>query len=210
MKKNKKRKRSDDVTVLKTPEKDKAEDSSFDGLNFDSFSALFTSSMSQYGDVYQSPAPSFSPQQVAYQQPHQQAFMPPMQTGNNPPPQWVTALTNELRDIKVKLSKLESIECTLNGINSKVEKLDKTVVGMEQRLDIIENTTKSLCDACDDHKVNMDLLQSSTSDLVKQVESMKVDNKKLQQDNENVKRTLLDLQPRSMRGNLLFFGIGEV
>lgn len=79
-KKNKKRKRSDDVTVLKTPEKDIIEDSSFDGLNFDSFSALFTSSMSQYGDVYQSPAPSFSPQQVAYQQPQQQAFMQLMQT----------------------------------------------------------------------------------------------------------------------------------
>ncbi|KAJ8304584.1 hypothetical protein KUTeg_018167 [Tegillarca granosa] len=126
-KKKVKKIKSDDVnspSVIPEPYTSLAEDTSDLSLMYQN--------ISQYNDVFQSnmsPVPGFiqasSPQYMTFQpqtpqmqpyQAHPQQFIQQVMpsSAHNVPPQLVTAISNDLRDIKQKLSKLESIETTVN------------------------------------------------------------------------------------------------
>ena len=125
------------------------------------------------------------------------------------PPPWATQIMEDLKSIKISVSKIESIEKTVNHISSKVETLESKMKTMETKVQEceksstfingeFEKTKEKLKSASDDVK----RLNTKCKDFETVVKTLETKNKSLE-DKTN------DLEFRSMRENLLFHGIEE-
>ena len=110
-------------------------------------------------------------------------------------PPWVDQLFRRIGDIDIKLSKIDKISADLESVILSTDLLQKRVNSLESQSGKLGNTMGDLrrtqarlCDESDKSKLRSDQLQKQVMDL----------NSKI-----------VDLQSRSMRENLLFFGLAE-
>ena len=125
------------------------------------------------------------------------------------PPPWATQIMEDLKSIKISVSKIESIEKTVDHISSKVQTLESKRKTMETKVQEceksstfingeLEKTREKLKSASDDVK----RLNTKCKDFETVVKTLETKNKSLE-DKTN------DLEFRSMRENLLLHGIEE-
>ena len=128
---------------------------------------------------------------------------------NSPAPQWATQIMDDIKSIKISVSKIDGIEKMVHNINSKVNELESKVKNMDSKVaecekssqfvsNEFEKTKKDLKSANDDLK----RLNNKCKDFEKAVTDLETKNKTLE-DKSN------DLEFRSLRENLLFHGIAE-
>lgn len=119
---------------------------------------------------------------------------------------WQNEQNNKLDFIVEKLTKMErnqntflvrlgEIENKLVETNQKVVQIENSQSHLSNQFDDINSTTRM-------HKVDIQKLQGEVKTLSEQ-------NVSLKQDNQKMKDDVIDLKCRSMRDNLLFFGIPE-
>lgn len=124
-------------------------------------------------------------------------------------PQWATQIMEDIKSIKISVSKIDGIEKMVHNINSKVNDLEAKVKTMDSKVtecekssqfvsNEFEKTKKDLKSANDDLK----RLNGKCKDFEKAVDALETKNKTLE-DKAN------DLEFRSLRENLLFHGIPE-
>lgn len=143
--------------------------------------------------------PGLSPTQIT---PSQQLYsMPPVQASG--PPGWATELINDVKQIKVSLAKLDKIEQTVNMINLKVTELETKVNAIDVRVDGMERSCTFMSDENDDRKKDLEIARG-------EIKTLKTNCKTLEDQNTKLESKLTDLESRSMRENLLFYGIPEV
>ena len=90
------------------------------------------------------PPPSQSPTQMT------PFNMPPAQA--SAPPSWATELMNDVKQMRISLTKLDQFEKTVNLIHMKVEDLETKVKSVETRVDTVETSCKFMEHENEDRK----------------------------------------------------------
>ena len=148
------------------------------------------------------------------QQPQQQQFMqspPPSQLGPfgfqvpNPstaPPPWAAKLLEDMEYVKEKLKGMDKIEKTVNMINAKVSDLETKMKDMDTRL----ITNEKACEfVAKEHEQSKTEMKAAKGDM----KNIKQTCEKLEREANSMKEKMVDLESRSMRENLMFYGIAE-
>lgn len=138
-------------------------------------------------------------------------YIPPPPPAHQPqgPPAWATEILEEIKSLKLVLPKLEKIENTVNSINSKIKELDTKVIHIETRVTEVENSCSFINEI---HEKQSDDFKKSQAEVKKMQNFCKELEDSiyvLKTDKEQLKTKLVDLESRSMRENLLFYGIQE-
>ena len=130
---------------------------------------------------------------------------PPMQSVQSPPllnTDILNKILSRLDTIDTKLHRLDSIEKSVTEISQKVEDTDKKVVALESKMATIEHGLQFESDTLSEIEKKQAVLQ-------KDMQSLKVSQQLLLENENKVKEQMLDLQCREMRDNLLFFNVPE-
>ena len=150
------------------------------------------------------PAPSQSPTQMT-------SFGVPPAPPNPPvgPPSWATELMSEMKQIKHKLCKLDEIEKTVNMINLKVSDLETKVHTIDTRVITVEQSCSFMGSENDDRKNELKSAKTEVTSLKSRCETLESNNKSYMEQCAKLGSKVADLESRSMRDNLLFYGVPE-
>ena len=130
---------------------------------------------------------------------------PPMQSVQSPSllnTDILNKILSRLDTIDTKLQRLDSIEKSVTEISQKVEDTDKKVVALESKMATIEHGLQFESDTLSEIEKKQAVLQ-------KDMQSLKVSQQLLVENENKVKEQMLDLQCREMRDNRLFFNVPE-
>ena len=101
-----------------------------------------------------------------------------------------------------KLHKLDTIETAVNHLTERLNT-------MESKMGDIEHSQKFVCDQYDSLAINATENKAQISSMQSEVNKLVAENNSLRQTHENLAEDLIDMKCRSMRDNMLFFGIVE-
>ena len=107
------------------------------------------------------------------------------------------------------MTKLDQIERTVNVINMTVSDLEVKVNSIEPRVTEVEKSCSFISRENDDRKKELDRARTEVSKLRIDCISMQSDANSLRAKNAGLELKVTDLESRSMRDNLLFYGITE-
>ena len=130
-------------------------------------------------------------------------------SSNSSPPQWATQIIEDIKSIKLSVSKIEIIEKTVNKISSKVETLETKMKTMESKVIEVEKTNKFISDEFDKTKQKLKSASDDVKRLNDKCKNFETVVQKLETQNKNLEDKTNDLEFRSLRENLLFHGIPE-
>lgn len=68
-------------------------------------------------------------------------FLAPGSASGSAPPQWAMEIMEDIKSIKLSVSKIKNIEKTVNGISSKVQTLETRMKTMETKVTDVENSS---------------------------------------------------------------------
>lgn len=132
------------------------------------------------------------------------------------PPSYNQIILDKLEMMNKRLCKLDSIESQVKSINERVVTIDTRLTLLEtsvreqgRRLNDIEasrNYDSQVCHDLETKQINIDRCLQAEKKLR---EAMQTDLQKLKLENSRLSDEVVDLQSRSMRDNLLFFGLIE-
>ena len=134
---------------------------------------------------------------------------PPMTPLNNQPPEWATVLMNDVKAIKTQVSKIENIEKTMNQMCGKIKDLEVNVGNIDKRLSTVETSCSFISSQHDDHKRELETAKRELKKMKTTCDSLEKNPKTLQNDKSTLESKLNDLEYRSMRDNLMFYGVPE-
>ena len=126
----------------------------------------------------------------------QQVYNVPPPPSN--PPSWMADLTKDVKEIKLSMAKLD----TVNMISLKVSDLETKVNSMDIKVNEVEDSCKFITSENDDRKKELEKTKT-------ELKSLKSNCKTLEDKNSKLETKVVDLESRSMRENLLFYGIPE-
>ena len=132
-----------------------------------------------------------------------------LQGSNLAPPAWASELIDDVRQIKSTLTKIDNIEKTVNSIVVKITDLETKVGGMETRLNDVEEACNFISGQNDSNTNGLSKAKSDIENLTKMCKTVENKAKSLQDEKIALESKVLDLECRSMRENLLFYGIAE-
>lgn len=152
-------------------------------------------------------------QNMAFTQP-QFSYSPPPPPGSpfifgSMQPPWASDMLQELKDmkneikeVKSKLKAIDRIEKSLNLLTAKVSDMEIKVNDIDQRVAENETLTQFMSSKFDDNEKELKSLKQSCTALEKKC-------KWLQSEKEKNEEKLLDIETKSMRDSLVFYGIPE-
>ena len=152
--------------------------------------------MPQPQTYMQSPPPQPSPMGFGYQPP-------------TAPPPWAAKLIEDIEQIKQKFDKIDKIEKTVNLINSKVSDLESKMQGLETRLSENEKSCQFISNENDKNKSEIKSNKDELKVMKKRCDEVEKHANTLKASNMKLESKVIDLESRSMRENLMFYGIAE-
>ncbi|MEW8547532.1 MAG: hypothetical protein AB2693_28835 [Candidatus Thiodiazotropha sp.] len=175
----------------------------------DNNSETVSAFLSNLNFVYD-PNMTFQPQGTQFGMPQQQPYIqspPPNQFGfglqaPTAPPPWATKLLEDMEQIKQKLQGMDKIEKTVNLINAKVSDLETKMKSLDTRLIANEKSCEFISSVNEQNKTELKATKDELSEMTKSC-------KQLEKETSSMKEKLVDLESRSMRENLMFYGIPE-
>lgn len=126
-----------------------------------------------------------------------------------PPPPTPTMNVDMLQCIIQRLDSMDSKLGQLSSIQERVNKITDRLNNMEQKITDMEHSQSFMSDQYDKVMSSSNVNKQNISSLRTGVDVLTAENRKLKSDSETVAESILDLKCRSMRDNLLFFGIPE-
>ena len=124
-------------------------------------------------------------------------------------PPWAAKLLDDVEQIKQKIQSIDKIEKTVNIINSKVSVLETKMADLDTRLTQNETSCEFISSINDENTKELKSTKEDLSKLQKSCKGLQTDAKTLRQKHEEIDSKLIDLEARSMRDNLMFYGIRE-
>lgn len=182
--------------------------------------SVFPSNINFSYDPYD-PRMAFQTQGAAFgmtqPQSQSQPFMqspPPSQFGFGyqppiAPPPWAAKLLEDMEQIKQKLEKIDKIEKTVNSINSKVSDLESKMQNLETRLSENEKSCQFISNTNDQNQKVIQANKDELKNVKKRCNEVEKDTKSLKNSSQKLESKVDDLESRSMRENLMFYGINE-
>ena len=115
-----------------------------------------------------------------------------------------------------KLDKLDSMELTVKGMESKMEsfykriqKTEETVSSVEKSVEFVNVQYDTVIIEQKSDKVKLKLIDSKVNDVKKENEDLKEELMELKRLNSELKEEMLDMKSQNMRDNMLFTNIDE-
>ena len=124
-------------------------------------------------------------------------------------PLWAAQLISDVRDINHKLSKLDSIEKTLNCLSVNVHDLDEKVSTMDTRLTYVEGACSFISDKYETQKHAIESTNATMLEMKQKCEKLECNVATLVKEKHVLEERITNTESRSMRENLLFHGIAE-
>ena len=136
--------------------------------------------------------------------------IPPAPTGHPVgPPGWAMELINDVKQIKLSMGKLDEIEKTVNMINMKVSDLETKVNTIDSRVIHVEKACAFMDGENDDRKKELKAAKTEVTNLKSRCETLEKNNQSYREQCAKLDSKVTDLEARSMRDNLLFYGVPE-
>lgn len=158
-----------------------------------------------YQTMAQFPAPPYGMQ--AYMTSPPQTPVYNMQP--SPPPPWATEILDEMKQIKQKLQTIEDIKKTVNVISAKVSDLDTKFKSLEVRVIETEKASEFVARELDTNKNDLKRANDDIKKVKKACETIVEESKTVTKQNNEIDARVTELETRSMRENLMFYGIPE-
>lgn len=143
--------------------------------------------------------------------PMSQYSLPPPQNPSPQPgiPPWASELLEDIKELKSVLPSINKIEQTLSLMNAKMSDLEGNVKNIDIRVTEVENSCKFISQGFEKHSQELKTASETVKKVDKKCISLDATLKKVNEENETLKSKVLDLENRSMRNNLMFWGIPE-
>jgi hypothetical protein len=148
---------------------------------------------------------------MSFSQPFQGQYVqsPPGQfqfPQQNQPPQWALDIISDIQVIKQKVEKIDN---TVNIINMKFADLEVKVNEIDNRVNEVESTVSFLSNEYDMQAKDIKCSQDKINNLDQARKSLDKTVNMIQEQQAEIRAKTLDNEFRSMRENLIFYGIPE-
>lgn len=125
------------------------------------------------------------------------------------PPNWAVSLIEDVKSIKSALPKIDQIEQSVNSIKLQITVMETKVSTLEAKCNDIEKSVSFITDEYDSQKNEIKKSKKDLEKLNNLCTSMDRNIQEYQKREEKMQDKLLDLEARSMRENLIFYGLEE-
>jgi peptidoglycan hydrolase CwlO-like protein len=115
----------------------------------------------------------------------------------------ISKIFEKLERIDTKLDQLDSIQLAVHDITVRLDDMDSKICHIEKSQTFLSDQYETISSCTNVNKKNIIQIQND-------IERLKNENMSLHKANENYSEAIIDLKCRSMRDNLMFFGISEV
>lgn len=142
-------------------------------------------------------------------------FQSPVQTQQTSPlqssatPAWAARLIQSVEQLQSVIPKIDKIEETVSKIQSKISLIETRVTGLETKITDIETTCTFISSEYDYQKNELQQAKEKIKILEKDCRNLEQSLKTCENHYEKSKDELTDLKSRSMRENLVFYGLKE-
>lgn len=128
--------------------------------------------------------------------------------GNMIPP-WASELIADVKALKVIIPQVDEIRKDISSIHLKMSEFDSRITQMETQVTETEKSCSFICGENDDRKHEISIMQQKLKDFEKMSKNVDSVMNAYEQKTEKINDEILDIKARSMRENLLFYGIKE-
>ncbi|XP_052778493.1 uncharacterized protein LOC128215930 [Mya arenaria] len=128
---------------------------------------------------------------------------------SNAPPPWALEIMSDIKSIKTVIPKIDQIEQALGSIKLKLSAFDERMSSVERKVNDIEKACSFVSEENDSRKTEVNSIQKQVKQIDKFCKNADSAIHSFQQEAERAKEELLDMKARSMRDNLLFYGVSE-
>lgn len=125
------------------------------------------------------------------------------------PPSWLLPMMEDIKALKSIIPKIETIEKTVSTMNIKISEIETKFKDLEIKVNGIEESIKFKDKEFESIKKDFKGHQESLQKMQKLTHEMKKCTDDFDVYNERVTDRLLDLEARSMKDNLIFYGLSE-
>ncbi|XP_053398799.1 uncharacterized protein LOC123556557 [Mercenaria mercenaria] len=125
------------------------------------------------------------------------------------PPPWANELIQDMKSLKQSLPKIENIEKTVNRISAKVSEIEVKLNTIETRVDAVEQSCSFINSEAELQKNELKEAKKEIHTLHKACRNLETSVKQHEAEREKMDDKLNDLEARSMRENLMFYGLKE-
>ena len=126
-----------------------------------------------------------------------------------PPPQWATEIMEDIKTIKLSMSKIDSIEKFVNKINLKVENLEIKVKSIDTKVTETEKSSQFINKEVEEAKKKLKNAEEEMKKMNNKCKDFEKTCESLETKTQNLETKTNDLEARGLRENLLFHGIPE-
>ena len=121
----------------------------------------------------------------------------------------VVSTSYDIRDIKISIQKIDAIEKTVNIISAKVSSLEMKVNSVDSRVTEVEKSVSFISEQNDSCNKSLKTVSDNLNEMKKTCSDLKRDTQNLKESNIHINDRVTELECRSMRDNLIFYGIPE-
>ena len=127
----------------------------------------------------------------------------------SPTPPWAISIIEDIKSIKGKMDKIDSIEKTFNSMNAKLYDFEIKMKNMESRIAEVEGTSSFLCGKYDDSSQQLKLAKDNMTMLQDKFSALNATMETVSSRHEELKSRVLENEFRNTRENLIFYGFRE-
>ena len=139
-------------------------------------------------------------------QPFQYGFQTPASTT---PPSWATQIMEDVKSLKGVIPKIDKIEASIQTLTLKMSQIETKLTTLDKKVNDMDKAVTFMDSGFESQKKELDESKEEIKRLKRNYQDMGASVKKCETQNEAVSDKVLDLESRSMRENLIFYGIHE-
>ncbi|KAH3839003.1 hypothetical protein DPMN_112423 [Dreissena polymorpha] len=160
----------------------------------------------QFMTPHRQPIPTNVSNQVRTENQYYLPSPPPPPTT---PPPWAAEIMQDIKSIKLSVSKLDKLEKLVDKINARVEKLENESKAKDVKMSDVENAVQFARSEIEDTKNKIKETSSEIKVITNQYSDIKTALSDIKTKTDELEAKTNDLESRSMRENLLFYGLSE-
>lgn len=125
------------------------------------------------------------------------------------PPPWASELLEDMKQIKQKLQTVDKIEKTVNLINAKISDMETKIKKLDTRVSDTEKTCEFIANENETRGIELKRAKDDIKLVKKSCERLENASQELKSQKAELDAKVIDLETKSMRDNLMFYGINE-
>ena len=154
------------------------------------------------------------PHYSAYMQQMQQMQSPTFSGGIQPVPtpipDWAITLMEDIKQIKSDVKRINEVEKTVNRVLMNVQSLEDRYKNMESKVADIDKSVDFISNEYEESKKLLEKTKTDMNSVKNRCDSLEAKLSSFELENTKLNKKIDDQESRSLRDNLLFYGVPEV